>query len=62
MVILLRAIYRLKATPIKIPTQFFLDLFNLRWKKQNSRIAKTTQNNKRREESQFLTSSYTAKQ
>ena len=49
--ILQNAIYRFNAIPIKIPTQLFSvperTIFNFKWKKQKSRIAKTILNNKR---------------
>jgi hypothetical protein len=43
--------YRFKAIPIKIPTQFFTDieskLLNFKWKKQNPRVDKTILYSKR---------------
>ena len=51
MAILLKAIYRLNAIPIKIPIQFFTELqravCKLFWNNKKPRIAKTIFNNKR---------------
>jgi hypothetical protein len=51
MVILLKAIYRFNAIPIKITNQFFIDLeraiCKLIWNNRKPRILKTILNNKR---------------
>jgi hypothetical protein len=60
--ILLKTIYRLKSIPIKMPTQFFIELqraiLKFIWNNKKARIEKTILNNKRTSgESPSLTSS-----
>jgi predicted ribonuclease YlaK len=66
MAILPKAIYRFNEIPIKIPTQFFIDLeqfSNSSGITRKARIAKTLLNNKKNsEESPCLTSSWTTEQ